>query len=194
MSSIKSHQRLSFIKCRFETKVVFNQRLSSIQGRLPSKVILHQRSSSFKGCLPSKVLFHQRLSSIKGCLPSKVVFHQRSSSIKGHFPSKVVFQQRLSLIKVFLASNVILLVSAKVKSSSVVRTPGDVADFRPIRGIKIISDTHIHTQTNTESTYCQALLYEQRLQKLLFIFKLRSAGSALNALFFRFFVSPRLDN
>ena len=45
--------------------------------------------------------------------------------------------------------------------------PGDVADFRPIRGLEIILHTHTHTHTHThrESTYCQALLYEQRLQK-----------------------------
>ena len=34
----------------------------------------------------------------------------------------------------------------------------DIANYRPIIGLEIISDT--------ESTYCQALLYEQRLQKL----------------------------
>ena len=44
-------------------------------------------------------------------------------------------------------------------------TSGDVANFRPIRGREIISNSQTHTQTDTESTYCQALLYEQRLQK-----------------------------
>ena len=38
---------------------------------------------------------------------------------------------------------------------------GDVTNFRPIRGREIIT----HRQTDTESTYCQALLSEQRLQK-----------------------------
>ena len=38
--------------------------------------------------------------------------------------------------------------------------PGDVADFRPIRGLEIVADR----RTDRESTYCQALLYEQCLQ------------------------------
>ena len=41
-------------------------------------------------------------------------------------------------------------------------TQSERANFRPIRGREIILDTQIHT----ESTYCQALLYEQRLQKI----------------------------
>ena len=41
-------------------------------------------------------------------------------------------------------------------------TQSERANFRPIRGQEIILDIQIHT----ESTYCQALLYEQRLQKI----------------------------
>ena len=46
--------------------------------------------------------------------------------------------------------------------------PGDVADFRPIRGREIISHNTLHTNTyiHRESTYWQVLLSEQRLQKL----------------------------
>ena len=56
-------------------------------------------------------------------------------------------------------------------------TSCDVADFRPIRGLEIISDRYIdryiaryidryiHRYRDRESTYCQALLCEQRLQK-----------------------------
>ena len=43
--------------------------------------------------------------------------------------------------------------------------PGDVAHFRPIRGLEIILHTRTHTHTYREWTYCQALLFEQRLQK-----------------------------
>ena len=55
------------------------QRLSSIKGRLPSKIVFYQRSSSIKGCLPSKVIFNQMSSSNQGCLPSKITLHQSLS-------------------------------------------------------------------------------------------------------------------
>ena len=109
---IMSTQHMSHVKGR---KVNFHWRLSSIKGRLPSKVVFCQRSSSVKGRLPSKVVFCQRLSSVKGRLPLKVVFrrrflpgkvffHQRSSSFKGRLPSKVVFSQRSSSVKDHLLS------------------------------------------------------------------------------------------
>ena len=41
--------------------------------------------------------------------------------------------------------------------------PAEMSDFRSIGGLEIISDT----QTHRESTYCQALLYAQRLQKMI---------------------------
>ena len=37
--------------------------------------------------------------------------------------------------------------------------------FRPIRGLEIILHRYTERKTDRESTYCQALLYEQRLQK-----------------------------
>ena len=79
------HQRLSSIKSRLSSQVLFLQRF------LPSKVVFHHRSSSIKDCLSSKFVDNQRLSSIKSYLPSMVVFHQRLSSIKSRLPSKGVF-------------------------------------------------------------------------------------------------------
>ena len=46
--------------------------------------------------------------------------------------------------------------------STMSATSCEVSEFRPIRRLEII----LHTHTDRESTYCQALLYEQRLQKL----------------------------
>ena len=57
------------------SKFVFHRRLSSIKVRLLSKVVFHWISSSIEGRLPSKAVFHRRVSSIEVCLPSKVVFH-----------------------------------------------------------------------------------------------------------------------
>ena len=69
-------------------RLSFYQRLSSVKGRLPSKIVFRQRFSSVK------VVFCQRSSSIKARLPSKLVFCQSSSSVKGCLPLKVVSLQR----------------------------------------------------------------------------------------------------
>ena len=97
----------SFEVC-LPSEVVFHRRLSSIKGRFLSKVVFCRRSSSIqwlssiKSCLPSRVIFHQRSFSIKACLPSKVFFHQRLSSIKGNLPSEVPFiKARLPLKEFF---------------------------------------------------------------------------------------------
>ena len=60
-------------------KYCLPSKVSSIKGRLPSKVIFRQRLSSIKGRLLSKFVFHRRGP------PSKIVFHQRSSSSFGSF-------------------------------------------------------------------------------------------------------------
>ena len=105
-SNVVFHQMSSSVKGRLPSKVVFCQRSSSVKCRLPSnvvfQVVFHQRSSSVKGCLRSKVVFRQGSSSIKGCLLLKVVFVWRSSSVEGCLLSKVVFRQRSYSIEVRL--------------------------------------------------------------------------------------------
>ena len=80
-------QHLSYFEGLLPLKV------SYIKGRILSKVVFHLRSSSIKGCLQLNVVFHQRWSSIKWCLPSNVVFHQMLSSINSCLPLKAVFHQ-----------------------------------------------------------------------------------------------------